>query len=136
MKCLLAMAAIALCAPATAWGVSECLHYAGEPVTLTGQVVLKTFYGPPNFGESPATDARETQAILVLEKPLCVKANPGIFEEKEKNQMVITLVPPAGVNLGRYAGKKVRFLGTRFHAFTGHHRMPVLMQVIRAESLK
>lgn len=63
-----------------------CLHYSGDTVTLVGNVKLQTFYGPPNYGENPDTDSRETQAILLLAKPICVDANPSASEEAEQNQ--------------------------------------------------
>jgi len=112
----------------------DCLHYQGLPVTLTGIVSLQTFYGPPNYGENPETDSRETQAILKLEKPICVGANPSSYEDEERNQDEVTLVPPKGVNFGIYAGKKVSLQGSLFHAHTGHHHTPVLMQVVLIEA--
>ena len=113
---------------------ASCLHYDGEPLTLTGTMSLQTFYGPPNYGESPDTDSRETQAILVLSKPICVDAQPNDWDAAEKGQLRVTLVPPAGVDFRRYKGKKVTLSGTLFHAQTGHHRTPVLMQVQAIES--
>lgn len=131
MKIFAALVVTALCTVPLSSKATQCLHYEGEPVTLTGQVILQTFYGPPNYGENPDTDSRETQAILVLSKPICVSANPGSYDDEEKDQLKVTLVPPSGVNLGAYAGKKATFQGTLFHANTGHHRTPVLMQVVR-----
>jgi len=129
MKLRLTILVTILCATPVMAGAVQCLHYDGEPVTLTGKVTLQTFYGPPNYGENPDTDSRETQALLVLAKPICVDANPSNYEEEEKNQVKVTLVPPGGMDLGTYAGKKVTFYGTLFHANTGHHRTPVLLQV-------
>lgn len=123
-------AAIALCGASQSWAAPPCLHYGGDPVALTGKVTFKTFYGPPNYGENPKTDSRETQAILVLVKPICVEAGPGINEEREKGQRKVTLVPSAGFNPPRYLGKVVTVEGTLFHAHTGHHRTPVLMQTM------
>jgi hypothetical protein len=94
---------------------------------------LETFYGPPNYGENPKTDSRETQAILVLAKPICVDASPSTYEERESKQRKITLVPPLGVNLGSYGGRFVTVTGTLFHAHTGHHHTQVLMQVAGSE---
>ncbi len=53
-----------------------CLHYMGEAVTLSGKVTIRTFYEPPNYGENPDTDSRETQGILQLVKPICVDEDP------------------------------------------------------------
>lgn len=112
---------------------APCLRYDVDMIKLTGKVTLKTFYGPPNYGESPATDARETQAILFLEKPICVHANPVDYYDAETNQSEVTLVPPSGVSLKDYASKHVTLQGTLFHSHTGHHHTPVLMQIARIE---
>ena len=132
MKRHLAVLLIASCA-ASLSTASSCLHYGGEPITLSGKVTLQTFFGPPNYGENPDTDSRETQGILVLVRPVCVSANPVSYDMAETNQVKVTLVPPDGVNLKNFAGKRVTVQGTLFHAITGHHHTPVLMQVSRIE---
>jgi hypothetical protein len=106
-----------------------CLHYGGGPVTLTGKVEFKIFYGPPNYGENPETDSRETQAILLLSEPICVHANPGNTEESEQNQTEVTLVPYNNENLEDYMEKEIIVQGTLYHAHTGHHHTPVLMEI-------
>lgn len=108
---------------------ADCLHYAGAPLTLTGTVTPKSFYGPPNFGESPKTDSREVQAVLVLPQPICVTANPQTWDDAESGQRQITLVPPKGVNFQHFKGKAVMVTGTLFHATTAHHHTAVLMDV-------
>lgn len=129
MKIFVSVVILYLCFSHLSFGAVPCLHYAGEPVTLSGQVTLKTFYGPPNYGENPGSDSRETQAILVLSKPICVGANPITYEEEEKNQREITLVPSKAIELSMYAGKKATLQGTLFHAHTAHHHTAVLMQI-------
>ncbi len=114
---------------------ASCLHYGGSPVTLSGKVKLQTFFGPPNFGENPDTDSRETQAILLLEKPVCVEANPKDYEEAEQNQREVTLVPLGKENLKDYEGKQILVLGTLYHAHTGHHHTPVLIEIKRIENV-
>ncbi len=127
----------AACYAASAWSQgASCLNYDGEPLTLTGKITLQTFYGPPNYGENPDTDSRETQAILVLPKPICVSTSPSTYDAAEKNQRKVTLVPPQGVDFSRYKGKNVSLSGTLFHAHTGHHRTPVLMEVKTIEGTR
>lgn len=133
MKRHLVVLACGFCAASQPWAAPQCLHYAGDAVALAGKVTLETFYGPPNYGENPETDSREAQTILVLAKPICVSANPSTNDEAETNQLRVTLVPPAGVNLGSYKGRSVMAEGTLFHAITGHHHTPVLMQVVRVK---
>lgn len=129
MKIFIPVIILSLWISSLSFGAVPCLHYAGELVTLSGRVTLKTFYGPPNYGENPSSDSREKQAILILNKSICVDANPSNYEEEEKNQMEVTLVPSKAVELSMYAGKKVTLQGTLFHAHTAHHHTPVLMQI-------
>lgn len=102
-----------------------CFKYDEELVSITGKVVLRTFFGPPGFGESPEIDSKEQQAILVLDKPLCVNASED--EDAESNQKEITLVPLKDVSLSRFEGKNIIAKGMLFHAITGHHHTAVLM---------
>lgn len=115
---------------------APCLHYLGEPVTLSGKVTFRTFYGPPNYGENPDTDSRETQAILLLVKPICVEANPRDYDGAEQNQLEVTLVPLHKENLRHYVGKRITVHGLLFHANTGHHHTPVLLQIDRIGVLR
>ena len=134
-RCLTLLLAI-LFATTPSLAAVPCLHYEGDPVILTGKVTLQTFYGPPSYGEKPDTDSREIQAILLLPGSVCVSADPSNSYEAETNQWKVTLVPPSGVNLTRYARKKVTVEGTLFHSHTGHHHTPVLMEVIRVGNAK
>lgn len=112
---------------------APCLSY-DQPATLSGKVVIKTFFGPPNFGEHPQTDSRETQGLLIAAKPVCVNANDEY--EVERNQTEITLVPPRGVNWKTFAGKQVTVHGTLFHADNGHHHTTILMMVTRVDAAR
>lgn len=132
-RLLLLMFLFAHCLPAV---TASCLHYSASPVTLSGKVKLQTFFGPPNYGESPETDSRETQAILLLEKPICVEANPKDYEDAEQNQHEVTLVPLGKENLKDYEGKQIMVQGTLYHAFNGHHHTPVLIEIKHIENLR
>jgi len=109
-----------------------CAPYDVEGITLSGKVVLRTFFGPPNFGESPESDARETQALLQLNQPLCTLAAEEREEQAERNQRLVTLVPLGGLSLKQYAGKHVAVQGSLFHADNGHHHTPVLIAIRQA----
>ncbi|HKC53262.1 MAG TPA: DUF4431 domain-containing protein [Burkholderiales bacterium] len=111
----------------TSFADGECLNYGPQVVTLEGRVVLRTFFGPPGYGESPKTDSREKQAILVLRRPICTIANPRDYEDAETDQKEITLVPGTGMALSGYSGKRVSVGGTLFHSHTGHHHTAILI---------
>lgn len=133
MKYAVAALFAALCSLSSGALAAPCLSY-DQPATLTGKVIIKTFFGPPNYGEDPATDSRESQGILVAAKPICV--NESAEYELEKNQVKITLVPPRGVNLQTFAGKQVTVQGSLFHADNAHHHTTILMQVRRIDALR
>src|SRR5687768_12992313 len=53
---------------------TEWLEYWPAVVELEGKLIIKTFFGPPNFGENPASDSKERSWILSLDKPINVRA--------------------------------------------------------------
>lgn len=107
----------------------SCLKYEPERVALTGTLILRSSYGPPNYGEDPKTDSIETQGLVLLDEAICVEESRALGFESEKDQLLITLVPPTGVDFSGYTNKRVQVAGTLFHALTGHHRTLVLMTV-------
>lgn len=125
MKLLIAALALATSA-SSASAAAACARY-DTAVTLSGTVTLRTFFGPPNFGEDPETDARVTQAILKLDRPLCVLESEN--DEAEHGLREITLVPSGKMSLRSLDRKRVRATGGLYHGFNGHHNTPVLMQL-------
>lgn len=114
----------------------SCVRYNEDGVVLTGKVERRTFYGPPNYGENPRTDSRETQAILRLDRPLCTAGSVDGLEQAEDAQELVTLVPLGPFSLKPFAGKRVSVKGSLFHAHTGHHRTPILIELRQPPALK
>jgi hypothetical protein len=110
-----------------------CLRYEPAVVQLLGQVVLRTFPGPPDYESIRRGDRAETQALLKLDQAICVLGDPKdeINSEAERDQRLVTLVPPSGMNLANYAGAQVRVEGPLFHAHTAHHHTSLLLRVTR-----
>jgi hypothetical protein len=133
MKYSVAALLVALCSLSSGALAASCLSY-DTPATLSGKVIIKTFFGPPNYGENPETDSRESQGILVAANPICVSESKEY--DAEKNQFQITLVPPRGVNLQTFAGKRVTVQGTLFHADNAHHHTTILMEVRRIDAVR
>lgn len=113
---------------------ADCLRYDHPSTTLTGIVTQQTFFGPPNFGETPEIDRRETQAVLMLAAPICVEANNE--EDAERNQLQVTLVPRIKISLNAFDGKHVTVTGKLFHAHTGHHHTPLLLEMVSIRPTK
>jgi hypothetical protein len=107
------------------------LSYEPTVVQLKGTLSVKTYYGPPNYGENPESDAKEALPILILSKPVNVRGNPDpkagfdrrSVEDVREIELVLTMPHK------EFIGKTVLVKGTLFHAFTGHHHTDVLMQV-------
>jgi hypothetical protein len=108
------------------------LDYEPSVVSLKGKLVVKRYYGPPNFGENPKTDEKEDMPVLLLSEPVNVRGKnesgpAAIDDESVKNvrEMALVLRMPHKNLIGR----TVIIKGTLFHAFTGHHHTAVLMDV-------
>jgi hypothetical protein len=109
-------------------GVAEpCLNYSNEQTKLSGRVLIKTFYGPPNYGESPETDAKVKQTILRLNNPICTIETDEDYAEQ--NQVEITLVPMHAINLMPFTGKRVTVTGKLEHASTANQHTPLHMLI-------
>jgi len=128
-----------------------CLHYQHEAlshsnggthipqeVALSGELIERTYWGPPNWGEHPATDRLEDAWLLLLDTPICVEADSGSVNNNvtEINVIVVQLVvlDPAPDNkslkeVERLVGRRVAVKGVLNHAVTGHNRTPVLLMV-------
>lgn len=109
----------------------EWLSYQPTVVELKGKLSVRLYYGPPNYGENPDTDAKEALPILILSKPVSVRGNPDpkagfdrqSVEDIREIQLVLTMPHK------EFIGKTVLVKGTLFHAFTAHHHTDVLMDV-------
>lgn len=120
-----------LCGFAASAQEKDWLSYYPTVVELKGTLRVKLYYGPPNYGENPKTDAKEEMLILTLSKPVSVRGNPdpeAKFDRQSvknirKIQLVLTMPDK------KFIGKTVLVKGTLFHAFTGHHHTDVLMNV-------
>ena len=109
---------------------TEWWEYEPAVVELEGRLTIKTFFGPPNFGEDPKTDSKEETRILVLDEPINVRAKietdpiSGPSVENVRELQVVFDGP-----LRELVGKKIIVKGMLFHAFTGHHFTDVLIKV-------
>lgn len=115
---------------------ATCLRLDDPTVTLRGTVIVKTFFGPPNYGENPETDSRETQALLKLDQPACVAMGQDDGTVQQERQSLVTLVPGSKIKLSPYRGKQVTVRGSLFQAFTGHHHTDVLIDVKHIAGVK
>lgn len=99
---------------------------------LKGELIIRSFFGPPNYGEDPINDSREDAYILKLKYPINVISEnknyeEGDFEITELNLEEIHIAPSSTIR--QFIGKHVVVKGTFFHAHTGHHHTPVLLSL-------
>jgi hypothetical protein len=104
------------------------LSYEPTVVELKGTLTVKTFFGPPNYGENPKTDSKEKEWILKLNEPVDVIGDDG-YPETISVHGVRDLELVLSGRHSELIGKKVIAKGTLFHAQTGHHHTDVLMEV-------
>lgn len=102
---------------------------------LTGLVFLRTYYGPPNYGEDPESDALETQMFLALDRPLCVNDQQTPGDPSLPAQDIVTVVPHRSMRADDLVGRRVTLKGSLFKAQTGHHRTEILIQVSEAPKI-
>lgn len=127
-KSLIAALFVVLFMTSTSEAQRKEFNYETGNVTVTGRIVFRTFYGPPNYGENPKTDSRETQAILLLDSPIdVIGTSTDDFNVTERGVKELTLVWDQPLRPLR--GKRVIAQGSLFHAHTGHHHTKVLMSV-------
>lgn len=115
---------------------SACLKYEPAVVSLSGTVTLKTYPGPPNYESVADGDKPEKGWYLRLQKPICTvedASDPEMPYEAEANVSELQLVL-IGKLYEQYksqlrVGSQLKIMGTLFHAHTGHHHTPVLLEV-------
>ena len=108
-------------------------EYSYEPSVsvITGIIKVKTFFGPPGYGESPETDAKEKVFILELTNliNLVEDKDDNTFNLAQSNISEVQLTSTSDITFTDYIGKNVRLTGGFFAAHTGHHFTDVLMDV-------
>ncbi|GAB4147448.1 MAG: hypothetical protein Fur0041_21450 [Bacteroidia bacterium] len=119
-------------------GKGREVHYEPEVVTLEGLIEENTGFSVPAYGEDLKSDARETYFVIVLQEPLDVIGSTDKgkeFNTTERGLMRIQLDGDKKM-LKPLLNKKVKLMGTIFHAQTSHHHTNVLLDVKTAEPLK
>lgn len=113
----------------TAFASGACVRY-GEKVKLSGYVEIRTFYGPPNFGENPKTDSRLVQNILFLDEPICSKDDKD--HQDEKNEIEVTLRTDGSSDfLDALAGKHATVIGKLEHSEVGNDNTNLILSSVK-----
>jgi hypothetical protein len=111
---------------------ADCLKYQPVTVALAGTISVRDAFGPPGYGEDPKHDKKEKYLLLTLDAPICVEGNPK-DDANSQSESNVTAVQMLYLDKHpfhkKWLNKHVSVTGTLFHAITGHHRTPVLIEV-------
>ncbi len=112
---------------------TACARFEPAITRLDGRLILRDYAGPPNYGSVADGDRLERQWILILDRPLCVAADPDSEINREAVRAVgevqLVVMPTSGVRAEGHRGRRIGVEGRLFTAHTGHHRTPVLLVV-------
>lgn len=100
-------------------------------VKLTGTLLVKSYFGPPNFGENPETDSKETVPVLVLDAPtkLCTDSESKQPENSDAATTASEFQLLFSFPHKPFVGRVVTVKGRIFRADTGHHHTDYLVDV-------
>lgn len=119
---------------------SSKTNFQYEPIIskLSGTVITKRFYGPPNYGETPDKDELQSYYILIPNQPINMLSlnegdgelnlEPIVWQVSE-----IQLSYDKTINLSQFKNKKVIVTGTFFKSISGGHHTQVLMNLNRVQ---
>ena len=110
-----------------------CVRSEPDTVQLAGRLERHTFFGAPNYGETPRTDARETGFYLALASPICSTggSDPARNDSRTGVRRVQLVLDAAGyARLRPFLGRQIALRGTMFASFMGHHHAPLLLMVL------
>ena len=93
-------------------------------INARGNIILKQFYGPPNYGETPEIDKIESYYVLQLNEPITF-THGYITETVKEIQLIIT----DNKNIELNIDWNYIVTGNAFFAETGHHHTPIIIIV-------
>ena len=93
-------------------------------INASGNILLKQFYGPPNYGETPEIDKIESYYVLQLNEPITFTRG-YITETVEEIQLIII----DNKNIELNISWNYIVTGNAFFAETGHHHTPIIIIV-------
>lgn len=94
-------------------------------VTLEGKLTSKQSFGPPNYGEDPEHDEKETYYILELNNS-CFKKLASKYKDAERG---LEIVGEGVITLKSKVGQNVIISGGISPAETGHHITGYILDV-------
>ncbi len=93
---------------------------------ITGKVIEKGYYGPPNYGETPELDAKEIETIICFDEPKNFFVDEKLAVIKE---MQLVFYKSFYKDSDCIPGKRYSFTGRVVPAETGHHHTDYILLV-------
>jgi hypothetical protein len=107
-----------------------CQNYVILPnqneIKINGNIVLKQFYGPPNYGETPEIDRIEDHYVLILYEPISFSNGFEIIIVEEIQLIFNINKTIRNIN----SNWDYIVTGEAFFKQTGHHHTPVVILVV------
>jgi len=139
-RIIVIIAAVIMAVSSAGEAQSPCLQFEPAVESIVGNLIRKTFPGPPNYESIKEGDTPETAWFVRLDDTLCMigKPNDELNSENINNIKFVQLVFLGNeYKTKKYLiGKKVKSTGTMFTAHTGHHHAKILMKVHKLVEIK
>jgi len=108
--------------------------YEPSVSTVNGIITKEVHYGPPNFGENPETDSKDTIYVVALIKKISVYPSRDTEKENSNTDSLFNIDKMQVIGLDKKTlenniGKEVKLTGTLFEAISGNHYTKVLINV-------
>ena len=117
---------------------AQTCEAVGQHVQLQGRVIHKTFAGPPGYADITQGGAKEIVAVLRLTHSLCVTGVRGAKDQRQQWVREVQLLDTHEQlhQSGAQACTRTCVVsGELARADSGHHHLPVLMDVSRVATL-
>jgi hypothetical protein len=124
--------ALGLLAAIPSLHAAACIEYEPTHVFLRGELLRKTFPGPPGFESVAAGDQAQTGFYLRLLTPVCMRDGAKDSDNGPRTdvQLIQLLLDKAGyVRLGKKVGTTITVKGTLSAPWNGNHHGDLLMEV-------
>ncbi len=116
-------------------GLPGVYRFEPELSVISGTIVIKQFYGAPNYGETPEKDEKEQVYILQTDYPVSVfdkddSGDPEMGNHTTTNISEIQVYSvDKNIDLKNQLNKKTKLEGEFQTALSGHHHTKVLLEV-------
>jgi hypothetical protein len=131
---ILLMTRVCVVGLALGLATAHACEAVGQHVHLQGRVIRKAFAGPPGYADIRHGDARELVPVLRLTRSLCVTGVLGAKDQRQHWVREVQLLDTReqlhqpDVNACQ---RQCVVSGDLARADSGHHHLPVLMDVVR-----